>query len=131
GWIGRNNMLVNKDFGAQFRLVTILTNMPLVIDKPTGGGLASDKLEGNGLASFGQSHSQSHKPAQENCGLCRLCVDVCPAKAIQENVADFDHIKCFDAIKGFQKLHLAEQYICGVCVNVCCGKTSGKKHNIE
>lgn len=108
GWIGRNNMLVNKDFGAQFRLVTILTNMPLVIDKPTGSGLDS----------FGQSH----KPGQDNCGLCHLCVDVCPAKAIQENVADFDHIKCFDAIKGFQKLHLAEQYICGVCVNVCGGK---------
>ena len=98
GWIGRNNMLVNKDHGAQFRLVTILTNMPLLIDKPV----------------------------QDNCGPCRLCVDVCPAKAIQENVADFGHIKCFDAIKGFQKLHLAEQYICGVCVNVCRGNKKGE-----
>jgi len=98
GWIGRNNMLVNKDYGSQFRLVTILTNMPLLIDKPV----------------------------QDNCGPCRLCVDVCPAKAIQENVADFGHIKCFDAIKGFQKLHLAEQYICGVCVNVCRGNKKGE-----
>ena len=29
--------------------------------RPEGRGLASDKPEGNGLASFGQSHSQSHK----------------------------------------------------------------------
>ena len=30
--------------------------------RPEGRGLASDKPEGNGLASFGQSHSQSHRP---------------------------------------------------------------------
>jgi len=29
--------------------------------RPAGRGLASNKPEGNGLASFGQSHSQSHK----------------------------------------------------------------------
>jgi hypothetical protein len=28
---------------------------------PQGRGLASDKPEGNGLASFGQSHSQSQQ----------------------------------------------------------------------
>jgi epoxyqueuosine reductase len=94
GWVGRNNMLVNKDLGSQFRLVTILTDMPLEFDQPS----------------------------KENCGSCHLCVEVCPAKAIKENASEFDHIKCFDAIKAFQKLHLAEQYICGVCVNACRGK---------
>jgi len=29
GWIGRNNLLVNPQAGAQLRLVTILTDMPL------------------------------------------------------------------------------------------------------
>ena len=94
GWLGRNNMLVNKEFGSQFRLVTILTNMPLSVDKPV----------------------------KDNCSPCRLCVEVCPAQAIKESASEFDHVKCFDAIKGFQKLHLAEQYICGVCVNACGGK---------
>ena len=94
GWIGRNNMLVNPKFGSQFRLVTILTDMPLKIDQPSS----------------------------DNCGSCYCCVKVCPAQAIKESPADFDHVKCFDAIKGFQKLHLAEQYICGVCVNICGGK---------
>ena len=32
------------------------------IDKLEGSGLPSDKPEGNGLASFGQSHRQSHRP---------------------------------------------------------------------
>jgi epoxyqueuosine reductase len=94
GWIGRNNMLVNPKFGSQFRLVTILTDMPLKIDQPL----------------------------KETCGACHSCMKVCPAQAIKETPADFDHVKCFDAIKGFQKLHLAEQYICGVCLNVCAGK---------
>jgi len=98
GWIGRNNMLVSPEYGSQFRLVTILTDMPLKIDQVL----------------------------PDNCGSCHSCMKVCPAQAIKENAEDFDHIKCFDAIKGFQKLHLAEQYICGVCLNVCGGKNSGK-----
>ena len=97
GWIGRNNMLVSPEFGSQFRLVTILTDMPLKIDQPL----------------------------KDTCGACHFCMKVCPAQAIKENSEDFDHIKCFDAIKGFQKLHLAEQYICGVCLNVCRGNKKG------
>ena len=96
GWIGRNNLLVNKKLGSQFRLAAILTDMPL----------------------------KSDKPAKENCGACALCVSVCPSGAIHKDAAQFDHIKCFEKLKEFQKQHLVEQYICGVCVNVCKGKTS-------
>ncbi len=94
GWIGRNNLLVNKEIGSQFRLATILTDMPLKIDKPV----------------------------KEYCGTCSLCVKICPAQAIKENPGDFDHIKCFEKLKEFQKNKLVDQYICGVCVNVCKGK---------
>jgi len=94
GWIGRNNLLVNKKLGSQFRLATILTDMPLKLDKQT----------------------------KEDCGACRLCVKMCPAVAIKENPVDFEHIKCFEKLKEFQKQRLVDQYICGVCVNVCKGK---------
>jgi epoxyqueuosine reductase len=93
GWIGRNNLLVNKNLGSQFRLVTILTTMPLKTDKPV----------------------------KDSCGRCRACVTVCPSGSIKENPADFDHMKCFEKLKEFQKLRLVDQYICGVCVNVCKG----------
>ena len=93
GWIGRNNLLVNKELGAQFRLATILTDMPLKTDKPL----------------------------KESCSQCRVCVSVCPAGAIKEKPEDFDHIKCFEKLKEFQKQRLVDQYICGVCVNVCRG----------
>jgi epoxyqueuosine reductase QueG len=93
GWIGRNNLLVNPRLGSQFRLVSILTNMPLKIDKP----------------------------AKQDCRDCRLCIEVCPCGAIKENPADFDHIRCFEKLKEFQKRRLVDQYVCGVCVNACKG----------
>lgn len=91
GWIGRNNLLVNKNFGSQFRLVSILTNIPLKIDKPTN----------------------------QDCGSCRLCIQVCPVAAIKEDPRDFQYLKCFEKLKEFQKQKFVEQYICGICVKVC------------
>jgi len=98
GWIGRNNLLVNEKLGSQFRLVSILTDMPLAIDKPS----------------------------KKDCGNCRLCIKICPGGAIQESPADFDHQKCFDQLKSFQTQRQVEQFICGVCVNICSGRIQNK-----
>jgi aspartate-semialdehyde dehydrogenase len=48
--------------------------------RPEGRGLASDKPEGDGLASFGQSHSQSHKGiiANPNCSTIQMVVALWP-----------------------------------------------------
>lgn len=91
GWIGRNNLLVNKELGSQFRLVSIITDMPLKIDKPS----------------------------KQKCGGCKACIKICPAKAIKEDPLEFDYQGCFEKLKEFQKKHLVDQYICGVCVNIC------------
>jgi len=94
GWIGRNNLLVNENLGSQFRLVSILTDMPLKIDVPL----------------------------RKDCGKCRLCVKICPAAAIKENFSEFEHKKCFEKLQEFQKQRLVDQYICGICVRICRGK---------
>jgi len=91
GWIGRNNLLVNSELGSQFRLVTILTDMPLETDNPI----------------------------KEDCGDCEKCINICPAQAIEEDQKDFDHIKCYEKLKEFQKKGYVGQYICGLCVKVC------------
>ncbi len=93
GWIGRNNLLVNKKLGSQFRLATVLTDMPLAADEPL----------------------------QDDCGVCRACVSLCPASAIAETPGAFDHQKCFLQLKEFQRQKLTDQYICGVCVKACRG----------
>ncbi|MCU0665650.1 MAG: hypothetical protein MUF05_00930 [Candidatus Omnitrophica bacterium] len=98
GWIGRNNLLVNKKYGSQMRLITILTDMPLKADKPSG----------------------------ESCGKCFSCLKICPAQAIKEKKEDFDHMKCFEKLKQFQKQRLVDQYICGVCVKSCAGEKEAK-----
>jgi len=93
GWIGRNNLLVTPKWGARVRLVSILTDFPLKVDK---------KLD-------------------RNCGDCTRCLNVCPVGAIKEKKEDFDHLACFEQLKRFRKDYNIGQYICGICVKVCNG----------
>ncbi|MGQ9678798.1 MAG: hypothetical protein ACUVUD_05900 [bacterium] len=93
GWLGRNNLLVTPEFGAQVRLVTILTDLPLE---------AGSKIN-------------------QDCGNCYRCVEICPAQAIKENPADFDHHACFEKLKEFQRQRYVHQFICGLCVRACAG----------
>jgi epoxyqueuosine reductase len=93
GWIGRNNLLVNSDLGSRFRLVTILTEMPLEPDEPL----------------------------DRDCGECEACLSTCPAQAIKEQQKDFDHLACYDKLREFRRQGLVGQYICGVCVRACKG----------
>ncbi len=99
GWIGRNNLLVNPEAGSRFRLVTVLTDMPL----EPGGTLDN-----------------------AGCGVCRRCVAVCPAAAIKEKAADFDHRACYEKLKEFRRRGLVGQFICGVCVKACRGPAPGR-----
>jgi epoxyqueuosine reductase len=93
GWIGRNNLLVNGERGSRFRLVTVLTDMPLEPGSPVAFG----------------------------CGTCRACVAPCPAGAIKERPEDFDHRACYAQLDAWRKAHVVSQHICGVCVKACKG----------
>lgn len=94
GWKGRNNLLVNEDYGSRIRLVTVLTDMPLEADLPL----------------------------DEDCGECRKCLPVCPVGAIKDSRDDFDHQACFEKLKEFRQSGIVGQYICGICVKACPGK---------
>ena len=54
GWIGKHTNLLNKRAGSWFFLGEVLTVLPLVVDQP----------------------------ANNHCGSCRACMDVCPTQAI-------------------------------------------------
>jgi epoxyqueuosine reductase QueG len=93
GWQGRNNLLVTPQLGAQVRLATVLTDFPL----------APDRL------------------LEADCGSCRRCIVVCPAKAIRETPDAFDLPACYDKLNEFRKTRHIQQHICGVCVKACFG----------
>jgi epoxyqueuosine reductase len=98
GWIGRNNLLVNERFGSQFRMVTILTDADMPVNRPL----------------------------KKDCGDCFECLSACPVSAIKKDTKDFDRQACFSALKDFQKQHIVEQYICGICVKACKGEAKKK-----
>jgi epoxyqueuosine reductase QueG len=99
GWIGRNNLLVNSDFGARFRLVSVLTDMPF----------------------------EPSKPMEADCGACRECLSVCPAGAIKDRREDFDHLACFEKLKEFRRSGIVPQFICGICVKACPGTSPSSR----
>jgi epoxyqueuosine reductase len=91
GWLGRNNLIVHPEYGARIRLVSVLTDLPLLTDEPL----------------------------KRSCGECRQCIAVCPAGAIKEQVEGFDHLACFEKLKEFRNKYNIGQYICGICVKAC------------
>jgi len=65
GWIGKHSNLINKNAGSWFFLGEIYTDLPLPVS------LAQPQAE----AETGDS-------AQNHCGTCTACIDICPTKAI-------------------------------------------------
>ena len=94
GWWGRNNLLVNKDYGSQIRLVTVLTDMEL----------------------------EPNEPSTEDCGECFACLDACPAGAIAEEKKDFNLKACSEQVQKFARENDYGIYICGLCLKPCRGK---------
>ncbi len=56
GWIGKNTLLLNKEYGSFLFLGEILTDLELDYDQPT----------------------------DNSCGTCSCCVDACPVGALEE-----------------------------------------------
>jgi epoxyqueuosine reductase len=54
GWIGKHSNLINKKAGSWFFLGEIFTDLPLPVDQP----------------------------AENHCGACTSCIDICPTQAI-------------------------------------------------
>lgn len=98
GWIGKNGLLINPEYGPRLSLATILTDAPLVPDRPI---------------EFSQ------------CGSCNLCRDYCPSKAItgQEWSRSKPYVELVK--KTFcntykEKIRAIEgKPNCGLCINIC------------
>ncbi len=94
GFIGRSGLVINPEYGARVRYISILTDLEFEPDKKING----------------------------DCGVCKKCIIACPAQAISEKGVDLK--KCLVKLKEFSKMPGIGQYICGVCVKVCDGRDS-------
>jgi len=95
GELGKHGSLICREYGSNFRLVAVLTDLPLAADRPVDIGV------------------------EDVCALCRRCVDDCPPRAILEQkqlvrgerkwYVDFDLcIPYFVKTMG-----------CAICIEVC------------
>ena len=100
GFIGKCALLINKKYGSAIRITTVLTNFPLIPDKPIDRSL---------------------------CGNCSLCVDGCPANAFNGREWTlglyrdkfFNPSKCDKVKKEILIEKGLKQEICGICIAVC------------
>jgi epoxyqueuosine reductase QueG len=102
GWVGKNALLVTRQFGSAIRLTSIVTDAPLPCDAPV---------------------SVSH------CGKCAKCVDICPADALtnvtwQPGVTTTNDLvdteRCSIVAAALSKHNYGISFdICGKCFYVC------------
>jgi epoxyqueuosine reductase len=95
GELGKHGSIINRRFGSSFRLASVLTDLPLVADRPDDFG------------------------ADDFCARCQLCTRSCPPEAIfdekqlvrgtQKWYVDFD--RCVP--------YFNDTFGCAICIAVC------------
>lgn len=110
GWQGRHSIVINNKIGSFFFIGIIVLNIELDYDKP---------LKDN------------------RCGSCRLCIDLCPTGAINEN-GTIDARKCIANLTIENRGPIPEEivpkiggrvYGCDKCQEVCLWNKNAKPHN--
>ena len=100
GWIGKCALLINKQFGAAFRLTTVLADLDIELSENINKSI---------------------------CGTCDKCVKICPANALSgaewemgmDREEYFDVLACFDMTQNFMKDRNISHHICGMCIAAC------------
>jgi epoxyqueuosine reductase len=98
GWVGKNGLLINRQYGSKLCWATVLTNAPFDPDEPI---------------------------RESECGDCELCVTHCPSGAIKgDHWSAHEHKKKIVAYEKCAALKndrhlLKDKPNCGFCVTVC------------
>ena len=107
GELGKHGSVISKDFGSNFRLAAVLTDLPLACDRPVDIGV------------------------EDLCTRCRRCTLDCPPAAISDDkhmvrgsrkwYVDFDKcIPYFSMTEG-----------CAICIEVCPWSEPGAGMNVS
>jgi epoxyqueuosine reductase len=110
GWQGKHSVVINKEIGSFFFIGILILNIELDYDEPVKG---------------------------EYCGNCRLCIDLCPTGAINDN-RTIDARKCIANLTIENRGPIPEEIIpkiggrvygCDRCQEVCPWNKNAKPHN--
>ena len=104
GPIGKNNLIITSEFGSQVRLRAIATTAPLKNGEPI---------------------TESHY-----CKECNLCINSCPAGAINEQGYSKSRCLLFN-LSNLKKLSKYTSIWCNVCIEVCPISKKAISSNIE
>ena len=95
GELGKHGSLISKEYGSNFRLTSVVTDLPMTVDQPVDIGV------------------------EDLCTRCRVCTVECPPDAIadekrwvrgtQKWYVDFD--RCVP--------YFSDNYGCAICLEVC------------
>jgi len=102
GWIGKNGLLITKEFGSAIRIIVVLTKTPLKCGNPI---------------------------EQSSCiYTCNTCANVCPGNSVSGRIWNknmerdnfYDAKSCFEFARKYAKEKLAiDEAICGLCISNC------------
>ena len=103
GWIGTSALLVNPRFGPALRLVTVLTDAPLLTGAPV---------------------------QTSECGECTACKEACPGDAIsgeewhpgRPREEFYDAFACGQAVLARAQAIGITETVCGICMMACPGR---------
>jgi len=116
GFIGKNMMLITREFGSWVFLAEILTTLEIPREKPAA-------VRGKNLD-------------REKCGYCRLCHDVCPTGALSDKGLDARRCISYLTIehRGSIPVELRpligdRLFGCDACQEICPHNTHGAKRS--
>ncbi len=106
GWIGKNGLLINCDYGSKLSWATVLTDAPFEPDIPI---------------------------TKSECGACELCVKHCPSGAVQGHLWSRDdpmqELVVYEKCRSLKKKRpiFDEKPNCGLCVTICPFSRNGQR----